>query len=106
LLHELSLVRHTANCGTKPIAAVPGDLSRGTSSQPRNMPLDWDATWERAAEAMPRQRYRPAHHTTIVDLDPPDQVSAPPAPTGPTVNWYGTELRGEVAQRVVDALTA
>jgi hypothetical protein len=103
LIHELSLVAETASCGTRPIVAVPGDIRLGTAPQPRTMPLDWDDTWQRADEAIPSQRFRrSALH--LVDLDPPTPVAEPPAPTGPTVNWYGTELGGELAQAVVDAI--
>jgi hypothetical protein len=107
LLRELSLVRATANCGTRPVVAVRGDISRGTASQPRRMPLSWDSTWERAAEAMPRQRYRRAQHTLIVEVDVPEPApAAVPAVTtsGPVVNWFGQPLGGELAERVLDAI--
>lgn len=105
LMHELSLVAETANCGTRPVVAVPGDIRLGTTSQPRNMPLDWDATWERAADAIPSPRFQRRAPLRIVDLDPPPAVVVDePAPSGPQVNWYGTELGGEVAQRLVDAI--
>ena len=103
LIHEVSLVRATANCGTRPVVVVPGDISHWSAPQPRTMPLDWDATWERAAEVMPGRRFRRSAPLHIVDLDPAP-VAAPAAATGPSVNWYGTPLGGEVAQAVVDAI--
>jgi hypothetical protein len=100
-LSELSLVRRTGNCGTRPVVVVPGDIALG-AARPRAMPLLWDDVWDRAAAHLETARYRRADHLTIHNVDPPDEADAPAG--GPTVLWYGTELGGEVAQRVVDAL--
>jgi hypothetical protein len=103
LLRELSLVRRTANCQTRPVVAVPGDIARGTATQPRHMPWTWDDTWQRAADDMVGRRYRRNLHMVIHDVDPPP-VRNGAAYTGPRVRWFGQELGGELAEAVIDAI--
>lgn len=63
-LRELSLVRATGNCGTRPVVFRPSNAGEPP------MPLHWREVWQRAAEAMEAQRYRRApDHLVIVDLD-------------------------------------
>ena len=68
VMHELSLVRRTGNCGTRPVTVVEGDITRGTAAMPRSMPMSHDAAWEYAAESTPR-RYRRNRPTPIFDAD-------------------------------------
>jgi hypothetical protein len=72
-LVEVSLVRATANCGTRPVVSAPGDLLDG---EPRTGLTLWQRdTWQRAALAVEATRYRTApDHLDIVDLDPLDLV--------------------------------
>ena len=73
-IRELSLVAHTANCGTEPIVCVRGDIALGAAA-PRTIPLDWDATWQRAGDWLAGAKYRSAKHTLIHDLDEPDDLA-------------------------------
>jgi hypothetical protein len=66
-LRELSLVRSTANCGTKPVASAPSN-----AGPPRTLPSWMHDTWRRAAEAISAARYRRADSTDIFDVDPLD----------------------------------
>ena len=75
VIHELSLVRRTANCQTAPIVWSEGDLSRGTAGEPA-MNVMWRGVWSRAAEAIGTRRYRSDPTLPIIDLDPPDEVDA------------------------------
>lgn len=67
---EISLVRRTANLGTKPIRWSRSDIATDSGSEPHDMPLRWHDTWRRAHDRMVTERYRekPAH-LTIHDLD-------------------------------------
>jgi hypothetical protein len=109
VLSELSLVRRTGNCQTRAVVAVPGDLARGTATQPRHMPSAWDDTWKRAAAAMSADRFRSVRHTEIHDTDPSPTIvpglvktRSAPAYAGPTVSWFGQPLGGELAEAVLD----
>ena len=75
LLEELSLVRSTANVGTRPIAWARTDIATDSGGQP-HMPLTWRDTWKRAHERMSSfsAKYRRADHLTILDLDELDSV--------------------------------
>jgi hypothetical protein len=99
LLRELSLVRETGNCGTRPVVTVPGDIARGSAPQPRHMPMAWDDTWTRAAEAMSSLRYRHLLHTPIFDVDGPaaDQEMSDSF-------LFGHRLTRAMADVVADAL--
>jgi hypothetical protein len=73
VLEEISLVRRTANLGTRPIAWARGDIAKGSSGQPP-MPLPWRSCWDRAAECMSTYAYQRADRLPIVDLDQLDVV--------------------------------
>ena len=67
-IKEISLVRRTANLGTRPLVWSPHD------GQP-SMPLYWRSCWAATLAAMSTARYRKApDHLTIVDLDPLDSI--------------------------------
>jgi hypothetical protein len=72
-MHELSLVRATANCGTEPVVWGRGDIGLGTAVEPR-MNQYWREAWQRAGKGVAAQHYsyRRADHLSITDLDPLD----------------------------------
>jgi hypothetical protein len=69
-ISELSLCRRTASLGTRPVCYARHD-SFGGGGAPRGLPTSWHETWERAHEAISRDRY--AHRRDdalrIVDVD-------------------------------------
>lgn len=75
-LHELSLVRKSANVNTRPIRYARTDIARNAGGHPAGLPLNWRSTWDRAHKAMSAYAYRRADHLVIHDLDPADLDAA------------------------------
>jgi hypothetical protein len=57
MIEELSLVRETANHGTRPLVVAAGDLTDHRDG-PRGLNLHQRDTWQRAAQAVQTSRYR------------------------------------------------
>jgi hypothetical protein len=62
-LREVSLTRRPGSIGTRPMR-----WSR-SATPPGGMPIRWFDTWDRAVERMTTDRYRPARHLTIAEVD-------------------------------------
>ena len=50
-MDELSLTRHPASIGTRPVRWAPGDIAEGAGA-PLGLPLWWNDTWTRARDGM------------------------------------------------------
>jgi hypothetical protein len=81
LLREVSLVRHTAIRGTRPIAWSPH------SGAPCSMPFAWDETWSAGVEALAERKDRSDQRLVIHDIDGLDLVDE--MLTDPASVWSG-----------------
>jgi hypothetical protein len=127
-LREISLVRRSANVGSRPLRWARSDLGADAGSEPGNMPLNWYGCWTRAHEAIAARRYRRTpDRLAIVDLDPlgyVDEILTAPAatlaaarrraeaakprppvePPGPLVRLHGVLLDARRSAEILDRL--